>query len=337
MPIFLMNTNQLCIELRNSLARHGTDLRLVDNGDLKTADKVIFFNLDNKLLRHCLDAGLTPERLALLLYEPDVIQPDQYDSRVWKCFGQIFTWRDDLVDNSRFFKLRWPQMTRPVRTLPGFEDRKLLAMINTNKYGYIDGEGYSYRRKAIRFFDGCGRFDLYGHGWNNLAWPIIHATAAAVRSVKLPRPLPAKCMLPGNIAAAYIKDIAQGLSPFVSYAGTVSDKDETLAKYRFCLCIENQLNYPGYVTEKLFDCFFSGTVPVYLGAANVEEYVPRDCFISMSNTKDFSTLLDILQSMGPAEFGKYQQAGRNFVTADAFHEWTHEGVYESVADRLMSM
>lgn len=336
MPIFLMNTNQLCTELRDSLARHGTDLRLIGNGDVQTADKIIFFNLDNKLLMRCLDAGLAPDRLALLLYEPDVVQPDQYNPRVWKRFGQIFTWRDDLVDNCSFFKLRWPQVTRPVCTLPKFEDRKLLAMINTNKYGYIDGEGYSYRRRAIRFFDWCGRFDLFGHGWNDPIWPIMHAAAAAIRSAKLPRPLMAKCLLPGKITAAYIKDIAEGLFPFGSYAGAVSDKDKTLAKYRFCLCIENQLNHPGYVTEKLFDCFFSGTVPVYLGAKNVEDYVPRCCFISMSDAKDFSALLDRLQSMGSDEFGAYQQAGCDFVTADAFHEWTHEGVYEAVADIMMS-
>jgi len=335
MPLFLMNTNQLCIELRDSLARRGIDLCLVDDGDIRTADKIVFFNLDNKLFRSCLDAGLTPDRMALLLYEPIVVQPDQYNPRVWKRFGQIFTWRDDLVDNSRFFKIRWPQMMRPICTVPRFEDRKLVAMINTSKYGYIDGEGYSYRRKAIRFFDGCGRFDLFGRGWNDPIWTIRYATAAAVRAVKT-RPLSASHM-PHKITAAFIKDIFEGLFPFRSCVGKVGDKDETLAKYRFCLCIENQLNHPGYVTEKMFDCFFSGTVPIYLGAANVEEYVPRDCFLYMNDTKDFTSLLDRMQSMRCDEFYKYQKAGRDFVTGDTFHEWTHEGVYEAIADRLVNI
>ena len=36
---------------------------------------------------------------------------------------------------------------------------------------------------------------------------------------------------------------------------------------------------PGYMTEKIWDSFKAKTVPVYWGASNIEEYVPKNCFI----------------------------------------------------------
>jgi hypothetical protein len=46
--------------------------------------------------------------------------------------------------------------------------------------------------------------------------------------------------------------------------GPVEDKVDALAPYEFSVAIENCCE-PGYVTEKLFDCFLCGTTPVYLG------------------------------------------------------------------------
>ena len=46
----------------------------------------------------------------------------------------------------------------------------------------------------------------------------------------------------------------------------VADKREALAPYRFSIAIENA-RYAHYATEKLFDCFATGTVPLYWGGA----------------------------------------------------------------------
>ena len=47
-------------------------------------------------------------------------------------------------------------------------------------------------------------------------------------------------------------------------------------------------NVNGYVTEKIFDAFKAGCVPVYWGAENITKYVPAECFIDMP-------LLDLMQ------------------------------------------
>jgi hypothetical protein len=53
----------------------------------------------------------------------------------------------------------------------------------------------------------------------------------------------------------------------------------TIARYRFTLAFENSIARD-YVTEKFFDPLCAGSVPVYLGAPNVEDYAPApDCFV----------------------------------------------------------
>ena len=50
-------------------------------------------------------------------------------------------------------------------------------------------------------------------------------------------------------------------------------KLETVSRYRFTLAFENAIA-EDYVTEKLYDPLIAGSVPVYLGAPNVERLAP---------------------------------------------------------------
>jgi alpha-1,3-fucosyltransferase 10 len=49
----------------------------------------------------------------------------------------------------------------------------------------------------------------------------------------------------------------------------------TIARYRFTLAFENSIA-TDYVTEKFFDAFVAGSVPVVLGAPNVRDFAPAD-------------------------------------------------------------
>jgi hypothetical protein len=54
-----------------------------------------------------------------------------------------------------------------------------------------------------------------------------------------------------------------------SYKGCSDNKLKTLSNYRFSFCYENLLNDYGYVTEKIFDSLFAGTIPIYMGYKNL--------------------------------------------------------------------
>jgi hypothetical protein len=64
-----------------------------------------------------------------------------------------------------------------------------------------------------------------------------------------------------------------GWEPRPSARGAVQSKRKMLEEYRFAICYENAHGIPGYITEKIFDCFIAGCVPIYLGAPNILDHV----------------------------------------------------------------
>lgn len=52
-------------------------------------------------------------------------------------------------------------------------------------------------------------------------------------------------------------------------------KNEWLQDYKFNICFENS-SYPGYATEKLYEAYMGGTIPIYWGSTTIEvDFNPR--------------------------------------------------------------
>lgn len=92
-----------------------------------------------------------------------------------------------------------------------------------------------------------------------------------------------------------------------------STKLETIARYKFTLAFENA-HAPDYVTEKFFDPLVGGSVPVYLGAPNVDEFAPGEhCYVDAS---DFSE---------PAELARHLRAlGEDDEAYERLHAWRRQ-------------
>jgi len=69
----------------------------------------------------------------------------------------------------------------------------------------------------------------------------------------------------------------------------VSDKLEAMCNYRFSIAIENSY-HPGYVTEKLFDSFLGGTIPIYYGGIP-SKFFNRESFIDLNPYSDLHNIL----------------------------------------------
>jgi hypothetical protein len=84
-------------------------------------------------------------------------------------------------------------------------------------------------------------------------------------------------------------------------------KCRVLARYRFTLAFENAID-EDYVTEKFYDPLLAGSVPVYLGAPNVDEFAPGDdCYINAANYDSPSALADHLLDLAAdaTAYGRY--------------------------------
>ena len=59
------------------------------------------------------------------------------------------------------------------------------------------------------------------------------------------------------------KKVLSGGKHLNNVDGPVPDTQEFLSQCKFTISYENTLNYPGYVTEKPFNSWLAGTVPIY--------------------------------------------------------------------------
>ena len=98
-----------------------------------------------------------------------------------------------------------------------------------------------------------------------------------------------------------------------SYRGKVLDKTETYHKYKFALCLENERNVKGYITEKILDCFCAGIVPIYKGAENIGEYIPENCFINYDSFDSISEMEKYISNIDYEGYLKYRVAMNEFL------------------------
>jgi len=70
-------------------------------------------------------------------------------------------------------------------------------------------------------------------------------------------------------------------------------KEDGLRDYMFSIAVENAV-YDTYFTEKLTDCFATGTIPIFYGCKGVTEYFNEDGIIFLDDDFDISTLTEEL-------------------------------------------
>jgi len=131
----------------------------------------------------------------------------------------------------------------------------------------------------------------------------------------------------------YLKELMQYL-PVDSYGLALQNKKlpedkrqetklETIAAYKFTLAFENSISQD-YVTEKFFEPLIVGSVPVYLGAPNIDDFAPGErCFINVAQFK------------GPRELAEYLIfAAGNQSEYDSYLAWKTKPLRQSFLDKV---
>jgi hypothetical protein len=123
---------------------------------------------------------------------------------------------------------------------------------------------------------------------------------------------------------------------YKSYQGSTPDKLGTIKNYRFSICYENTHGSLGYVTEKIFDCFAAGTVPIYWGASNIEEYIPKGCFIDRRDFLSMEDLHAFIKAMSKQTYEKYLAQIKAFLQSDAARKFTFDNFAEDFFQAVTS-
>lgn len=102
------------------------------------------------------------------------------------------------------------------------------------------------------------------------------------------------------------KMIEQGVDMFGRLYTPVETKDMALNDYMFSVTIENVI-LSNYQTEKVIDCFATGTVPIYLGNPSIGETFNPDGIIFYDDNFDLNMLSeDLYEKMLPAVKENYE-------------------------------
>jgi len=122
---------------------------------------------------------------------------------------------------------------------------------------------------------------------------------------------------------------------YKNYKGSIQDKLETLKHYKFCICYENMRDVKGYITEKIFDCFAAGVVPVYWGASNVTDFIPEKCFIDRRKFCDEEELYCFLKKIPKEDYQTYLDAAQKFLQSDSAKVFTSEAFIHVILPHLV--
>ena len=78
--------------------------------------------------------------------------------------------------------------------------------------------------------------------------------------------------------------------------GPVKNKIKFLSSYKFSIAMENSEG-DGYVSEKIFDSFIAGTIPIYYGDYTVDEYINPKSFILIKNEKNMKDKIEYIKDI----------------------------------------
>lgn len=255
-------------------------------------------------------------------------------------FRHVFLWggmRDRALGGATFHEISWPYPEfGGQKPSPSWSERKFLVLVNSNKRifvpptqlvqlrhprrsarallaserlrrlrrseSWLASELYKDRLDAIRHFSQSSDFDLHGRGWSDTS------------------------TLSGPEARAVAR----------SYRGEVPvfAKVSTLADYRFALCFENTA-FPGYVTEKIFDCFLARCIPVYLGAPDITDLVPAAAFIDARDFRDLGALESFIRALSPEAARDYVDAAADFMGSKGAERFSQAHFVQVMADVLL--
>jgi hypothetical protein len=78
--------------------------------------------------------------------------------------------------------------------------------------------------------------------------------------------------------------------------GIVRNKIRFLSAYKFSIAMENSEGQ-GYISEKIFDSFIAGTIPIYYGGYMLDEFINPKSYILIKNEEDMLKKIEYIKQI----------------------------------------
>ena len=290
----------------------------------------------------CVDNSLPFQRMPkpanqpwyLLLSEPATYHAHNYLTENQQVFDRIFTYNHTLVDNQRYFHYRfaidfesYPAFVAV--TEAEFTARKLCALV-ASSFGVSkprpgSGSLLHERYKVLKWFSEhhAQEFDFYCR----------YLDPEELKSI------PGASVLKKILPAAFFNWLGQQRRRVFERVlrGPIppDEKISRLRDYRFAVAYENTGNVPGYLTEKIFDCFAAAVVPIYLGAPDVTHIIPSDCFIDRRDFASHEALYAFIEQMQYPQYAAYIKAMQQYLAGPKPTQLTSAANAQSISRLIL--
>jgi alpha(1,3/1,4) fucosyltransferase len=273
----------------------------------KEADLILYFDIVN---------GISSDPLVkkvLIRQEPEIVLPNNYKKKYTSKFDQIISVGRD--SNHVGFSVNWPQIIPKQVKLIKNRDPNKVVLINRNLLNFKSPELYSLRREVC--FK-SNQIDLYGFGWNI---PATSSLKTIMIEVQKFLKKPTKIKLSG---ARYF------LRKQKNYKGVALDKIEVMQQYKIALIIENS---PIYVSEKLFDSFAAGCIPIYVGP-NLDYYDIPDSLYLQSDS-NYKSIINNFKVARCIDYELWLSQLNDWLSANRTYEnWSKEFFLKRIIDLI---
>jgi hypothetical protein len=210
----------------------------------------------------------------LILWEPAAVMPWQYKRKNFSKFDLVIpmsSWRATRLGIKEF--AYHPYNAVGINPISPFTARqKGIVMINSAKFSGGKSSLYGLRRatsKALAQSD--LDYSLFGTNWKMSRIMELRKRFVALRN-----------SIVACEAISWRELTSQLWYQYPEYSGWINDKLTVLSQHELALVIENESDW---VTEKIFDCIYAGTVPVYVGPDLSHEFpLIESCVIRATST-----------------------------------------------------
>lgn len=292
-------------ECKVKLAKQSIELDFLQPKDLtearlQEANVVVILDSTDDSL---LERVKSIQRRVLFVYESVIMDPKAHRPDYQNNFTSLFSYalHKDLP-GLPIFPYQYPVREEMQFELVPFDQRSFCCMIASSKTSNWTQEALRLRESFIRFFSAqhSDKFDLWGGGWDKT----------------------------GHAHSLIIKGLFEG------------SKHDLMRKYRFSFCPENIGTVDNYITEKIWHAFHNGVVPIYLGPPNVDDFIPKSCYIDLrdymteSGEIDGQRLYNEMNAINAERFEVYLRTVREFLNSEKARRFSPEVFTETFARAL---
>lgn len=305
------------------------------NINLTTFDLIDNYNLIDAVI--FVDYPLVPSKKAkeifnlnipkiLITDENKFIRPNVWNKNNLEAFDYIFSCDDNYIDNIKFFKHHahdhYRDLDLKFKVLhKDFNSKKFLSMISWNKKYSNKSINYKTRRNVIEWFENYypNEFDLYGPNWDEFVFPWdVHL----FQRMNTPR---------------FTKLRKKFGKQYITWKGSVTNKVKCINNYKFVFVFENTELIDGYITEKIFDVFYGGSIPIYLGPENIINYINNKCFINFRDFKNLDSLYRYLKSIDKNKYQVMLNDVKSFLNGHESYSFTTKYFCEKIYSVLLKI